>query len=481
VELTSLKLMREKGVISQAEYDSALKDIGQTAGPRAGDNLTFVLGKFSTTFYGFIDTSFIYDSTQSLGDVAGNAPIARPGTYAGEHGRLTFTVRASRFGFRIAAPEYHGVRASAVLEADFFGPALPTGVGQPGTEAAVFSNPALRVRQAYFKVETPVVDILVGQTWMLLGWGAGYLLPTIEYPGQPGELFGRTPQFRLSKTVKGEVATFEIAAAAMRPVQRDSANPEVDGGIRFAINKWNATQSINAVQRQVSPISVAVTGNVRRVILPDFTANPMNLNRRGKTGNAIAVDAFLPVIPTPKGKTGDSFAVTGEFAYGKGIADRYTALVGGVSNPALPNPDPDGDGPKMPANPAPVFDPKIDPGIAVYDAKSQLQLVQWTSFNVGAQYFIHGLNGRLWLTGNYARIHSNNAANLLGGPVTAGAFDPKRKAAVWDTKEWFDVNVIGDPLPFVRFGLGFGRFRDTYVDGTQATNYRGQFSGWLFF
>lgn len=458
VEFTSLRLMREKGVISQAEYDSALKDLGESTGLRAADSLTLVLGKVSTTFYGFIEAGFILDSTQSFNDVAANTPVARPGTFAAEHGRMMFSIRDSRFGFRIQAPEMFRVRASATLETDFFGPSLPIGSGQPyfGTEQALFVNPALRVRHAYFKLETPVVDVLIGQYWDLLGWQSSYLPNTIEYPGLPGELFGRSPQIRVSKAFKGEAASLELAVAMMRPEQRDSATPEGDAGIRLTFNKWNGVQTLYATSKVVSPASVAVTGNLRRVALPEFTVAPAGV--RQKVGGAVAVDAFLPIIPTPKGKMGHSLSLNGEFVYGSGIANRYTGLTGGVANPVLPNPDM--------ANPAPTYTPDIDPGIAVYDKSGKLQLVQWTTFLVGAQYYLPGLEGRAWVSLNYARAQSSNAKSLSG---------------VWETKEWYDVNLFADPLPFLRFGLEAGRFHDTYADGTNAFAYRGRFTGFMFF
>lgn len=469
IEITSLRLMKEKGIITQAEYESALKDVGESAGLRAADALTFVLGKVSTTFYGYIDAGFSYDTTQSFNDFTGNLPVARPGTFAADHARTIFSLRDVRFGFNIRAPEYHGIRASAQLETDFFGPSLPLGSGQPyfGTETGLYTNPALRLRVGTLKLETPVVDLVIGQTWHLLGWQPLYFVPSVMLPGLPGELFGRTPQFRISKSIKGEVAGFEIAVAALRPGQRDSATPDFDGGLRFALNAWKGTQSLGGVARLVSPASVAVTGSLRRVALPEFTAAPKFVNRA--TGTAFAVDAFLPIVPTPKGKTGDSLAVTGEFAYGKGIADRYTALAGGVASAPLPNP--------AMAMPAPTYTANIDPGIAVIDRAGKLQLVQWTTFIVGGQYFIHGLEGRLWVAGNYSRTKSANAKDFLPNGAM-GAPDPTR---VWDTKEFFNVALFGDPTPAVRFGIEFSRFKDTYVDKTVATSYRGQFDAYMFF
>ena len=55
VELTSLRLMRDKGVISQAEFDSAVHDLSESVGASAAAQQgTVVMGKWATTIYGFV-------------------------------------------------------------------------------------------------------------------------------------------------------------------------------------------------------------------------------------------------------------------------------------------------------------------------------------------------------------------------------------------------------------------------------------------
>jgi hypothetical protein len=70
--------MRDKGVISQAEYDSAIADIAASTGARAPDATTLVVGRWSTTLYGFAEMDLINDSTESFNDTAGNAQVVRP-------------------------------------------------------------------------------------------------------------------------------------------------------------------------------------------------------------------------------------------------------------------------------------------------------------------------------------------------------------------------------------------------------------------
>ena len=159
VELTSLRLMREKGVISQAEYESALHDVTETVGSRAaGQQTTVVMGKWATTLYGFVEADSISDSTQSFTDLAGGGLVARAGSLAGENYRFMMGIRNSRLGLRMKAPEVSGVRTSAQFEFDFLGE--PSIVGATATaysisgigENAYWANPLLRVRHLNLKV-----------------------------------------------------------------------------------------------------------------------------------------------------------------------------------------------------------------------------------------------------------------------------------------------------------------------------------------
>ncbi len=461
VELTTLRLLKEKQVISPEEYESALKDIGDTSGAKAPDSNTLVIGKWATTLYGFVEADQIYDSTQSFGESAGNGFVARPGTYGGDNDRVTFTARNSRIGLRSKAPEYAGIRASAQLEMDFLGTQLPIGTGQPylGSEGANFTNATFRIRHGYLKVETPIVDLLFGQYWQLFGWQSAYHPNTVEIQGVPGQVYSRTAQVRVSKTLKTDAITFEAAVAAMRPPQRDAAVPEGQAGLRVAFNQWTGVQTVGSTSTSIAPLSLAVTGDLRRVRAPELLGAPKD--SKDRTGSAVAVDAFIPVIPGSKEAMGNSLSLNGEVSTGYGIADLYTGLSGGVANPAPPNP--------TNANPAPTYTPNVDPSIAVYDADGGLHLVQWTSYLVGAQYYLPGLNGHVWVSANYSHMQSANTKYYGNVAKTRMNID------------WFDVNLFTDVTPAVRFGLEYANFNDQYNDGTHAINHRLQLSGFYLF
>jgi hypothetical protein len=393
--------------------------------------------------------------------------VPRANTQAGENGRVQFSVRNTRLGFRLRAPEVNGVRASAVVETDFLGTQLPvanpdpapTPVNAAGTEGNFFTSPTLRARHLYLKVETPVVDFLAGQYWTLYGWGPAYQPNTVEIQGVPGEIYARTPQLRISKTIKADPITVELAVAATRPVERDSSTPDGQAGIRFSVDSFTGAQTTGSTGTQIAPFSIAATGLLRHVAVDQFSATPKTTN--DLTMDAIAFDGFLPVIPASKKSKDNALSVQGEFSTGYGIADMYTGWTGGVTFPALANP--------TGANPAPAYAADIDNGIVTYDSKGGLHGIQWTTYLLGAQYYFPGVDGKVWISGNYS--HSDSANTHYYGAAA------KLRLA----EDWWDANLFFDPLPSVRVGAEFADFIDVYVDGQHAVNHRGQLSGFFIF
>ena len=334
----------------------------------------------------------MHNSTQGFNDFAGNQQMPRPGTFAGSHGRTTFTARDSRLGVRVKTPSPQGFSFTANLEGDFLGsePGIYQNTGgtapTPGTtnsEASYFGNPTFRIRHAFFKAETPIADFTVGQTWNLLGWQAGYVPAIVQWPGVFGELYGRSLQARVGKTFKTEPLTVDFAVAALRPSQRDSSIPNGEAGVRAALTHWTAVHTSFLTSTTVQPLSLAITGDVRSFKVPEFSADPHAVN--SATGGAFAVDAFLPIIPATQANKDNSLALTTEFVRGSGIADQYTAIRSGSSNPALPPPC------GVAVRRLPAFAAHIIPGLALYDASGTLHLVKTQSWFLNGEYYPPGL------------------------------------------------------------------------------------------
>ena len=453
---TTLRILREKNIISQGEFDSALRDLHEAVGLRGADSATLVLGRWKTTLYGFVQADAMWHSTQSFNDFGSNFQVARPGTAAGEHSRMEASIRDSRIGVRVQAPELAWFRASAVFELDLLG---PTGtIGSTITENSYFVNPDLRVRHAYFKAETPIVDILFGQTWHLFGWQPNYVPAVIQWPGLVGELFARTTQLRISKTIKTKPVTIEMAVAGMRPPQRDSSFPEFEAGFRILFNKWTAVHTNYMTSTTTMPASIGISGDLRRYTLPEFAASPQTTN--SQFGMGIAVNAFLPIIRGTKEHKDNSLSILAEFVTGQGINDLYTGLTGGVATQTPPS---------VAGMPASTFNAGVDAGLAVYDIYGNLQLPRWTTFVVSMEYYLPKVGGRVGLFANVSR-------SQLHDPQLYGS-----GAKVRDNEMFYNGGFFVDIIEAVRVGVDYGRFDDQYADGVHAINDAVQLTGFLFF
>ena len=462
----TLQILLRKGIITQAEYDDAVAGARAAAGtviretvvveqtPRI--NAPPVTSRWGATLYGFVEADFVYDSTQSFGDIAGNAIIAADG-YAAQNHRLQFSVRNTRLGFRFAAPDWEEVKSSAVLEMDFFG-------NQPGTppaygEGSWFGNPGFRIRLAYLKLETPVVDLVLGQNWALFGWQPYFSPNTVIIQGLPGQAFARTVQARISKTLRTDPVNLELAVAASRPPQRDAYVPDLQFGARVNVNDWKGVSTWGGTGTTFLSASLGVSGAWRRFQVQEPSADLGYPNGSAvTTGWGVSVNALIPVLPVRGNDRGNGLTFTGAFVTGAGISDLFTSLTGGLGSPsATPG-----------IAPAVGYVASVDPGLVMFGSDGSLNAIAWQAFMVGLQYYLPP-SGRVWVSVNYSDMYSSN--------IHAYA-DP---ATVYDRSQWADGNVFWDATDAVRFGVEYSWFRQNRVDGNQATDNRVQFSAYYLF
>jgi hypothetical protein len=427
---------------------------------------TAMKGKWNPTFYGFLEFDVVHDSTQSFtAGSPGYLLIARPGTYAGDNGRMIFDPRGSRFGFKLAAPEMDGMKATGVLEVDFVGNQLPTnyGTGPTGiSESATYSNGLLRLRHAAIKIETPYVDVLVGQYWQLFGWDPIFFPVTLQIPGLPGVPFGRNAQIRVSRTFTADPLKIELAVAAARPPQRDSGYPDAQGGLRLSVDQWRGVSALGATGASFfeMPAGIGVSGAFRYLKVAEFAAVPTK-SKSIRVGG-ISIDAFVPIIPARLTDKANAWNATANFTTGAGIGDLYApGTPGGAGFPALPNPDG--------TTPAPTWPQNIDNGLATYDLSGELHAIKWQTLMVGTQYYLPP-SGRIWLAGNYGFAKSSNIASYALTPAKIVT-----KYTFWDAVVY--VNVVGPAT----VAAEFARETQTYGDGTTAKNNRLMMSAFYAF
>ncbi|MFT3837018.1 MAG: hypothetical protein QM723_08480 [Myxococcaceae bacterium] len=408
-----------------------------------------LLAKFSGTLYGFAELDGIYDSTEGFTDVAGHTMIPRADKYAGQHGRMTFSARDTRIGFKLNAPEWNGIKSSGVLEADFLGNQPPT-----ASEAATFVNPTFRLRHAYLKLETPWVDVLAGQYWQLFGWQPYFVLGAAEIPGTVGEPFARAPQLRLSKHLAAGPVSFDWALAVSRSGQRDSAMPDGQAGVRLNLDGWKTVRTVGSCITSAEALSVGLSGLARKFDLPEFSAAPKK--DVSANGWGYSVSLFAPIVRASLADRSNALSVTASFSRTAGAADYFTNLSGGVSSPTLPGTN------------GQVYAGNVDPGMALYDAKGHLSVIDWSSFSGGIQYYLPG-NDQVWLALDYGHAASNNA----GGHGAA--------ATVVTQMNWASANVFWDLGPAVRFGAAYSWYGQRYADGAHAQNHRAQLTALYLF
>jgi hypothetical protein len=409
-----------------------------------------VYGKRSDWFmapYGYARLDMIEDSTQSFEDGIQPNLIQRVGTYRGDHRRTIITARDSRLGLFVGPPEYRGIRSSSQIEFDFFG-LTPTDARRHDT--VVFAP--LRLRLAYLKLETKIVDVVAGQYYDLFGWNAYYYVATVGYLGVPGEVYHRNPQLRIEKKLHlGEVEVM-LAAAAVRPGARDSGLPEGQGGLKIAYHGWSGASMFGFGRPQRQPVSLGVSGLYRAFEMPVFRSEPGSQSVK-TFGWAVAAQMLLPIIPIKNIKDrGNALTLIGEYTHGTGIADMYTFMDGGSRFPVLPNP--------TLTQPAVVYQANVDPGLVTFDRNLNPATIDWQAFVGNVQYFLPVDKGRVWLEGTYSRIWSNNIKDLTPFPSWGGIFTEM---------DYYDANLGFDITPAIALGLSFQSVHQTFGDLSAPT------------
>jgi hypothetical protein len=452
-----------------AAVSAAPPEAAAAVSAAAADKPSPAINKFKVTLFGFAELDMMRDSTQFLTEAPGNG-IVRGNTdvtkFAGTHERTMFSVKNSRVGLKLGAPEVGGVKSSGFFEADFFGNQplaysdaivpineppnmvnnrIPTAVNETSSNI----NASVRLRHYYLKFETPVVDVLAGQYFDVFGWGGGPFFPsTVSLLGVVGELFHRQPQLRLSHRFRSEAVDFEIAAAAARPVQRDGGYPDAEGGMRVFFNQWRGVHSQSSGQPVSDPLCVGVSGLFREFRLNEFTALPPTqyINERGW---GVAAQAMIPIIRGTLDDQRNALSLTAEFNMTSGASDFYTNLTGGDTTPSIT----DGAGNNVP------YAANLDPGIVDWSNAYQAFVpIKWQGILVGLQYHLPIDEGKIWVSALYAQLSSSNISEVALKPYNA-----------YKKSEYFDGSAFIAFAASTQIGVMYQTMKDTYVDDSDVS------------
>jgi hypothetical protein len=324
------------------------------------------------------------------------------------------------------------------------------------SESAYYGNPIPRLRYAYLTLRSPVVDVVAGETVDIFGWQSYYQLCSLAFV--PNQISTRNTQLRLSHAFGlGGPITFDVAAEAARPAQRDSQVPDVMAGVRLAVNGWKGITTAGNAITIAAPLSFSVSAVSRQFKVNAF-APPPPQSSNSTTGWGVSVDAFLPVIPATNAQDrSNRVTLIGSFVYGTGVGD-LMITGGGAQFPTLPNP--------ALASPPPIYTPDIDNGLVSFDTQGVLRTIDWYTAKGGLQYY---LPARFILTANVTYSHSKNMAQLF----PKGGSEIELLGAVADTTGFGEVAVLWDATAAVRFTIGGQYTRVHYLDGNEPHNYRG--------
>jgi hypothetical protein len=408
----------------------------------------------SVELYGLGEYDVIHDSTQSHGDGASNLTLARPGTVFGDNDQLSSTLCDSRVGVRASTSEARRVRGLFVLE---LGPELSPTTGDRR------SCSDLHVRHGYLALRSPIVDVLVGRTYGLLGWGGkGFLPNTAALIAPAGQLHHLEAQVRVSHIFRWRPIDFEIASALAESAQHDAGTGEGHFALRFAVNRWRGASAQGGGPPTASPLQVGLSFVRRTFEVNDLVSTGPRLNL---VGQASALDIFLPVIPARGENLSNALSLTLEATKGSGFADWYPGLSGGVLLPALPNP--------KNTLPAPVYTVSVDPSLATFDAQGNAHLIDWKTLVLGAQYHLPFARGRrVWVSGLVSWMTSDNALVLT---------PPAGWGGVWSHGSYYDLNAFVAVTSACQLALSYEVTRQTFGDGVVGRNARTLFSATYFF
>jgi hypothetical protein len=427
------------------------------AGP--GEPTNSARERWKTRLYGFVELDAIHDSTQSFTEASLNAIVAPRGTYLGDNGRTQFTAKNSRVGLAVEAPTFQGMTASGHINADFFGL-------QPvdATENDLYTVGTMRLRHAYLKLKTPIVDVVAGQHPTVLGWGgAGFYPGTVAFLGVVGQIYHHDTQLRLSKVLGGDTVSVEAAVAALRPAQRDAEVPDLEAGVRVALNRWIGRTIQGNDRPEIIPLSVGISGLRRQFAVAEYREVPRRA--RKVNGWGLAANAFVPVLAADSAEDfRNCLTLTAEVSTGSGMADRYSFLTGGARFQALPNP-------RSLAIP-PLYHPNADNGLVTFDADENLKTIDWSAVVLGVQYYLPIPVLRVWVTGLYAHLTSGNIADLTPLP---------NHGDIFTRATYIDGSLFVGVTPDMHFGFSLQKTEQKRGTGAVPQNIRAHMAANLFF
>jgi len=470
----TLQLLLDKNIITQQEYDQAAheEEREQKADDVTKNGLEIKLG-------GFAEIDFSVDTTRSFEETIGNRPVLRSNTVGGANSQLQTSPRSSRITLDVRAPERDGIKSRFYGALDFLGNE-PT-VGSPGvSNLTLRTSPDARIFQMYFLVESPAVDVKIGQDWSRFGFMSEYSRGQVSVSAIPAGLFNRWVQASLSKRLRvTDTLSMTPVFSVERPPQPDGTLPSFVAGIQVAHHGLQAPYTGSSTgEILLKPLSFQVSGVGRR--LEANSGGPTNpaggqpdlSSQTYVTGWGISSSLFIPVLPSRDGEIGHTAHVVMEGVTGAGISDMFNGLSWGVCNPVCGNSTSNSG-----FGGAAFGQTNIDAGLAAVSSQTgKFEAIRTTSMMVHATYYLPD-QGKTWIGGGYGTIYSSNASEMtctVSAAFCGGALRTSQSIYVRDSTYY--AYVFHDFTQEIRAALMTNWVRTTYADGANAENHRIQLS-----
>ena len=477
-EHRTLRLLLDKSIITQEEYDQAVKEEEREEHREKQANEVTKNG-LQVKLGGFAEIDFIGDNTQSFQEIIGNRPVLRSNTVGGANSLYQVSLRSSRISLDVRAPEQNGIKSRFYGAIDFLGnqPAIGTsGV----SELSWQTNPVPRVFQLYFLVESPTVDVKVGQDWSRFGFMSEYSRGQVSVAAIPANLFNRWIQASLSKQLTlTDTLTLTPVFSVERPPQASATLPSFVAGVQVAHHGLRAPYTGSSTgEISLKPLSLQVSGVGRRLEANSGgPTNPSggqpNLNSQTYvTGWGVSTGLFVPVLPSRDGEMGNTAHVVMEGVTGAGISDMFNGLSWGICNPVCGYSSTNSG-----FGGAAFGQTNIDAGLgAVSSQTGKFEAIRTTSMMVHATYYLPD-QGKTWIGGGYGTIYSSNASEMtctVSAAFCGGAVRTSQSIYVRDSTYY--AYVFHDFTQEIRAALMTNWVRTTYADRVNAENHRIQLS-----
>jgi len=487
----ALRLLLDKGIITQQEYDQAVQEeqrANAEAEQRAkaqAEQLAKQAAAFSTRrglqvkMGGFLEIDFIGDSTQSFKEIIGNQAVLRSNTVGGANSQLISSPRNSRITFDVRAPERDGMKSRLYFAMDFLGNQSAIGPSTGVSEYSFYTSPVPRIFQLYALMETPAVDVKIGQDWSQFGFMSQYSRGTVSVAATPANMFNRWIQASVSKRLwLTDTLTLTPVFSVERPPQADATLPSFVAGVQVAHHGLQAPYvGASSNELELMPLSMQISGVGRRLEAnsggpTNSSSGQPNLSSQTYvTGWGVSSALFIPVLPSRDGKMGNTAHVLMEGVTGAGIADMFNGLTWGVCNPTCGSTGNTGFGG------AAFGQTNIDGGLAAVSSQTgKFEAIRTTSMMVHTTYFLPD-DAKTWIGGGYGTIYSTNAAQMtctVSAAFCGGAVRTAQSIFIRDAIYY--GYVFHNFTQEIRVGLETNWVRTTYADGNNAENRRIQLS-----